>query len=269
MELRSKFFRSCLLIAYVVGADEAAALTWEGKSLTLTLPDTVTVYTSRWEDGKLGDSYGCSWKTPERLNDFELDVFGSAGKFGKEDLKPRAERHLASVKAEIAEFKYKKTCTNVVPVQFRAGGWAGYTFQVIDQDSPKSKSMTAYMLLWGGDRAWQTTFSGTQNQYGIFIRFLESVVWKPRGTGEERPGLSERKLPPQEKRSWTNAAGKTFEGTLTAINETGQILRIERSDGQVFEGIPVSFLSAQDREYIKTTISEMEKNSEPSSAPSK
>ena len=267
MGLRFNFFWSCLVMACV--ADEAAALTWEGKSLTLTLPDTVTVYTSRWEDGKRGDSYGCSWKTPERLNDFELDIFGSPGMFAKEDLKARAEKHLASIKAEIAEFKYKRTCTNVMPLQFRSGGWAGYGFQVIDNDSPKSKSMKAFMLLWGGDRAWQTSFSGTQNQYGTFIRFLESTVWKPKGTAEEQRGFSEMKLPPQEKRSWTNTAGKTFEGTLTSINETGKILRIERSDGQVFEGIPVSFLSAPDREYIKTTISEMEKNSETHSAPSK
>ena len=269
MALRFHIFWSCLLLAWVVPADEAAALTWEGKSLTLTLPDTVTVYTSRWERGKRGDSYGCSWKTPERLNDFELDIFGSAGTFAKQDLKPRAEQHLASIKAKIAEFKYKRTCTNVLPLQFRSGGWAGYGFQVIHNDSPKSKSMEAFMLLWGGDRAWQVSFSGTQNQYGSFIRFLESTIWKPKGTAQEQRGLSEMTLPPQEKRSWTNAAGKAFEGTLTAINDAGNLLRIERADGHVFEGIPVNFLSAPDRAYIKTTISEMEKASEASPAPSK
>jgi|GEM_PF-5021804 len=261
------FFRACLLLACVMMADEGSALTWEGRSLTLTLPDTVTVYTSRWEAGKRGDSYGCSWKTPERLNDFELDIFGSEGMFGKEDLKARAERHLASIKAEIAEFKYKRTCTGVMPLKFRTGGWAGYGFQVIDNDSPKSKSMKAFMLLWGGDRAWQTSFSGTQNQYGTFLRFLESTVWKPQGTAQGQPGLSEMKLPPQQKRPWTNAAGKTFEGTLTAMNDAGSVLRIERSDGQVFEGIPVNFLSAQDREYVKMTISEMEKNAATATGP--
>lgn len=264
MKLSLNLFRvrsyGALLVLPTVLVSECAALTWEGKSLTLTLPDYVTVYTSDWEARERSDSYGCSWKTPERLNDFEFNVFGRAGETKKEELKAFTEEHLANIKAEIAEYKFKKTCTNVQPVQFRTGGLAGYGFQVIRDDSPKSKSMDAFMLLWGGDRAWQVSFSGTQNQYNTMIRFLESVVWKPKAMVEGRPGLSEMTLPPQEQRTWTNVAGKTFEGKLVSINDVGSILRIERSDGQVFEGIPVNFLSAKDREYIKTTIQVMEKN---------
>jgi hypothetical protein len=263
MQPNSSFFwpRLCFACAALVAvfAPKAIALTWEGKSLTLTLPDDVTPFTSFLAEGTRGDSYGCSWKTPERRNNFELHVFGKFGETAKEELKALTEQHLANIKAEIAQFKYKRTCTNVMPLRFTSGGWAGYGFKAIDVDDT-SKSMKAFMLLWGGDRAWQVSFSGTQNQYPTLIRFLESTVWKLTAAAQAQRGLSQMILPPQEKREWTNASGKTFEGKLIAINDVGNILRIERSDGQIFEGIPVNFLSAKDREYIKKTILEMEKS---------
>ncbi|MGV3663308.1 MAG: hypothetical protein ACO1TE_24255 [Prosthecobacter sp.] len=237
--------------ALACSAPPAFAFTWEGRSLTLTLPDSFIVYDSMWAARTRRDDYGGSWKAHGRSHSFELYQLGETN---KEELKKRAERELALQKN--SKSFVETSCSNLQSIPLK-GPWAAYGFTKTYHGL--SRSIEAHWALWGGGKAWGCVFSGTQNQYDAFKRILETAIWKVDATGQAPVALSDIPLPPQESRTWTNAAGKTFEGMLTAIGD-GDLLTIERADGQTFHGIPMSFLSAKDRQHINALMDEMEKN---------
>lgn len=71
--------------------------------------------------------------------------------------------------------------------------------------------------------------------------------------GEEGRGDSVAIRIPTGVRIWRSSDGRTLEGRITAIQPASDTITLERADGQIFRGVPISRLHPEDAASLRTS----------------
>lgn len=250
--------REALFLLTAIVASQACfsrAVTLEGKTLTLTVQDEAVLIDGIEEEARAFDRYAWNFKRVDGHGMAALQALKDNER-SEEQLMLIAQEQLELEKKRYAEIGFDKgrTWSPVAPVQFRNPGWKGVGWRidsVLKLKSGEIKDSEYRMVLWGGGKAWVCVYLGG-DAHSKFMKVLESAVFKQVAGADETEFVVE--LPPQQMRTWTNVFGRSFDGKLVSATVGGVYVSIERSDGRVFNKIPVNTFSQNDQEHLKALI---------------